>query len=150
MLSRLVAKNVVIAPPSASSVSNVGIFIFWSAVKTYHLVELKWPYILSFNIGKGVMWGFSFVFDDKNARQGKASNDSRTKVEKVISKTWGKAVIKTWHFSLINKKKCWHVNLGNLRGNIATTGAWIFPLGSVVQWQGKRLKIEIIVLTPSF
>ena len=62
------------------------------------------PYILSHNIGKGVMWGFSFVFDDKNARQGKASNDSRTKVEKVISKTWGKAVIKTWHFSLINKK----------------------------------------------
>ena len=101
MLSRLVAKIVVIAPPSASSVSNFDIFIFWFAVKTYHLVELRWPYILSFNIGKGVMWGFSFVFDDKNARQGKGSNDSRTKVEKVIFKTWGKAVIKTWHFSLI-------------------------------------------------
>ena len=89
MLSRLVAKIVVkivvFASPSASSVSIFGILIFCYAVETYHLVELKWPDILSFDFG--VMGGFSFVFDDKNARQGKALNDSRTKVETVTFKT---------------------------------------------------------------
>ena len=87
MLSRLVAKVVVkivvFASPSASSVSIFGILIFCYAVKTYHLVELKWPDILSFDFG--VMGGFSFVFDV--ARQGKALNDSRTKVETVTFKT---------------------------------------------------------------
>ena len=86
MLSQLFAKIVVkiVASPSAFSVSIFGILIFCYAVKTYHLVELKWPDILSFDFG--VMGGFSFVFDDKNARQGKALNNSRTKVETVTFK----------------------------------------------------------------
>ena len=63
-------------------------------MKTYNLVELKWPDILSFDFG--VMGGFSFVFDV--ARQGKALNDSRTKVETVTFKT--SELKKNWHSSL--------------------------------------------------
>ena len=84
-MPEIVVKIVVFASPSASNVSIFGIFIFCYAMKTYNLVELKWPDILSFDFG--VMGGFSFVFDVKNARQGKALNDSRTKVETVTFKT---------------------------------------------------------------